>query len=100
MVGGASTVKPKISYTNEVGAVSNFNFDNQLAELGDIGTNEITDCFSQKTFVSKKVSGTFGRPTKTDSNGLLWIFTGVQSGFGGRTTIYIENMSITWIPVA
>lgn len=44
------------------------------------------------------LSHTLSETVTTDSDGALWLFVGVDSGFEGRTSIYYDSVTVTLMP--
>ena len=44
------------------------------------------------------LSHTLSETVTTDSDGALWLFVGVDSGFEGRTSIYYDGVTVTLMP--
>lgn len=44
------------------------------------------------------LSHTLSEAVTTDSDGALWLFVGVDSGFEGRTSIYYDSVTVTLMP--
>ena len=61
------------------------------AVLGTIG-NSITCEMSVRRWELKTLSGSL--PVTSDANGRLWIFVGSDSGFEGRTEIYLTQVML------
>jgi hypothetical protein len=64
--------------------------------IGNIATTN-TDCFNTQ-YELKELQTPAPLAAQSDANGTLWIFTGADSGFEGRTALFFTRVNIRILP--
>lgn len=101
VIAAASPTEPKPVTTNGDTRL-NIDHGNQAAPgaasmmLGNIANG--LPCDGQQTYASKTVSNTTGLRVKTDGEGKVWVLLGIDSGFEATTSIYLQNVTMTFVP--
>ncbi|WP_338765248.1 hypothetical protein [Massilia sp. METH4] len=102
VIAAASATEPKAVTTN---GETRLNIDrgNQATAgaasvvLGDIANG--LQCQGDRKYASKLIRGGTGVKVKTDGEGKAWVLLGIDSGFEGTTSIYLQNVTMTFVPV-
>jgi hypothetical protein len=101
VIAAASPMEPKPVTTN---GDTRLNIDrgNQATPgpasmvLGNIANG--LPCDGSATYASKTVRNTAGVRVKTDGEGKAWVLLGIDSGFEATTSIYLQNVTMTFVP--
>ncbi len=102
VIAAATPTEPKAVTTN--GDVRlNIDRGNQ----GTAGTNSLIlgnlanglPCNGTTTYASKVVRNLTGVKVKSDAEGKLWVLLGIDSGFEATTSVYLQNVTMQFIPV-
>jgi hypothetical protein len=101
VIAAASTTEPKAVTTN---GDTRLNIDrgNQAEPgkasfvLGNIANG--LPCEGTPTYASKLVRNGTGVRVKTDGEGKVWVLLGIDSGFEATTSIYLQNVTMTFVP--
>ena len=64
--------------------------------LGNIANG--LPCEGTPTYASKLVRNTTGVRVKTDGEGKVWVLLGIDSGFEATTSVYLQNVTMTFVP--
>ena len=101
VIAAASATEPKPVTTN--GDVRlNIDHGNQAASgaasmmLGNIANG--LPCEGTPKYASKLVRNNTGFKVKTDAEGKVWVLLGIDSGFEATTGIYLQNVTMTFVP--
>jgi hypothetical protein len=102
VIAAASPTEPKAVNTN--GDVKlNIDRGNQATPgttsllLGNIANG--LPCDGTTKIASKLVRNTAGVKVKTDAEGKVWVLLGIDSGYEATSTVYLQNLTIGFIPV-
>ena len=102
VIAAASGTEPKAVNTN--GTVRmNIDRGNQGTAgaaslvLGNIANG--LPCDGTRKFASKLVRNLTGIKVKTDAEGKLWVMLGIDSGFEATSSVYLQNVTISFVPV-
>jgi hypothetical protein len=102
VIAAASATEPKAVNTNGTVAM-NINRGNQ----GTAGTASLVlgnianglPCNGPTKWASKLVRNLTGVKVKSDGEGKLWIMLGIDSGFEAASEVYLQNMTVQFVPV-
>ena len=73
------------------------NQSNSGTEGQSIGNVENSlDCAQPQAFEKKVLKNETEFTVTSDSNGLVWVLSGFDSGFEGKTTVYISKLSVSF----
>ncbi|MBB3224419.1 hypothetical protein [Pseudoduganella umbonata] len=101
VIAAASATEPKAVTTNGDTRL-NIDHGNQAAPgaasmmLGNIANG--LPCDGSATYASKLVRNTTGIRVKTDAEGKVWVLLGIDSGFEATTSVYLQNVTMTFVP--
>ncbi|WBS01550.1 hypothetical protein OU994_25255 [Pseudoduganella sp. SL102] len=101
VIAAASPTEPKPVTTNGDTRL-NIDHGNQAAPgaasmmLGNIANG--LPCDGKQTYASKLVTNNTGIRVKTDGEGKVWVLLGIDSGFEATTGIYLQNVTMTFVP--
>lgn len=102
VIAAASATEPKAVNTN--GDVRlNIDHGNQATAgatslvLGNIANG--LPCDGTRKYASKLLRNTTGVKVKTDGEGKLWVLFGIDSGFEANSAVYLQNLTIQFVPV-
>jgi hypothetical protein len=102
VIAAASATEPKPVTTNGDTRL-NIDHGNQATAgtasmiLGNIANG--LPCTGTPTFASKLVNNGTGIKVKTDAEGKVWVLLGIDSGFEATTSIYLQNVTMAFVPV-
>jgi hypothetical protein len=65
--------------------------------LGDIANG--VACNAPPRYVAKMLRNTTGITVKTDAEGKVWVLFGIDSGFEDTSSIYLQSLTISFVPV-
>jgi hypothetical protein len=102
VIAAASPTEPKAVNTN--GDVRlNIDRGNQATPgatslvLGNIANG--LPCDGTRKYASKLLRNTGGVKVKADGEGKLWVLFGIDSGFEANSAVYLQNLTIQFVPV-
>lgn len=97
VVAGAAPIEPKTVLTAGQ-FVLNLDRGNQAAPgpasqvLGNVA-NTVPDCGPQ-VYQVKTLKSTAPLPVKSDANGDIWVFFGIDSGFEAKSTVFYKSVKV------
>lgn len=102
---GASPVEPMVQLADDGRIIPNFDKGNQqmgsasVPAVGHVGVSG-GQCDSDAPFMLKRVATSIGQEAlaTTDLAGRLWLVAGTDSGFEGRTEVYLLRMDAVLTP--
>ncbi|UGQ44990.1 hypothetical protein [Massilia endophytica] len=65
--------------------------------LGNIANG--VACNAPPRYVAKLLRNTTGITVKTDAEGKVWVLFGIDSGFEDTSSIYLQSLTISFVPV-